>query len=273
MKLTLAISSKNYEVDVANGFSLAIPLQFDGAQPNHFGVNHASQTTLEAGGFIGDTSRGGSCNVSSVTLVPHCNGTHTESVAHIVDQMVSVGERAQALMPSVVITVRPEHGAISLDSYTPELEENDQVISKGILAAELSEYDAEQVTALVVRTLPNPQVKMRAQYNDDNPPPFFTREAIDYLNEKGIQHLLVDFPSIDKMYDDGLLTNHHLFWNVEEQTHQLTEETATHKSVTEMIYVSDAVTDGFYLMSLNVAPFESDAAPSRPILYPLKELN
>jgi hypothetical protein len=41
------------------------------------------------------------------------------------------------------------------------------------------------------------------------------------------------------------------------------------KTITEMIYVRDEVADGLYLLNLQIAPFVSDAAPSRPLLYPL----
>lgn len=272
MKLTLELNGESYRVAADQPHSLAIPLHFNGPQPNHFGAAQATAQVLEGGGFVGDTSRGGSCNVKTVTLVPHCNGTHTESVSHIVDESVAVGELAQSLIPATLITVMPEHGAVTHDHYAPELEENDKVISKAQLAAELSAIDNALCEALIVRTLPNPQVKMRAEYNESHQPPFFTRDALEYLVAKGVQHLLVDFPSIDKMYDEGLLTNHHIFWQVEEKTHYLNNNTQQHKTVTEMVYISDAINDGHYLLSLNIAPFQSDAAPSRPLLYPLEKL-
>ena len=39
-----------------------------------------------------------------------------------------------------------------------------------------------------------------------------------------------------------------------------------------MIFVSDDVKDGEYLLNLQFAPFVADAAPSRPILYKIHEL-
>jgi hypothetical protein len=36
-----------------------------------------------------------------------------------------------------------------------------------------------------------------------------------------------------------------------------------------MIYVPDELSDDLYALSLQVAPFILDAAPSRPILFPL----
>jgi hypothetical protein len=42
-------------------------------------------------------------------------------------------------------------------------------------------------------------------------------------------------------------------------------------TITELIYVPAEVNDGLYLLNLQVAPFVADAAPSRPVLYPLRQ--
>jgi hypothetical protein len=39
--------------------------------------------------------------------------------------------------------------------------------------------------------------------------------------------------------------------------------------VTELAYAPDAAPDGLYLLDLQVPAFVADAAPSRPVLYPL----
>jgi len=39
------------------------------------------------------------------------------------------------------------------------------------------------------------------------------------------------------------------------------------RTITELIYVPNSVTDGEYLLELQVAAFENDASPSRPVLY------
>jgi hypothetical protein len=38
-------------------------------------------------------------------------------------------------------------------------------------------------------------------------------------------------------------------------------------TITEMIYVPDEVLDGSYVLNLQIASFENDASPSKPILY------
>ena len=39
------------------------------------------------------------------------------------------------------------------------------------------------------------------------------------------------------------------------------------KTITEMIYVPNEISDGLYVLNLQIAPFENDASPSKPVLY------
>ena len=91
-----------------------------------------------------------------------------------------------------------------------------------------------------------------------------------FIVECGFKHLLVDLPSIDRLYDAGRLSNHRLFWNVEEYSFETKSETRIESTVTELIYVPNEVEDGKYMLNLQIAPFESDASPSRPILFKIK---
>jgi hypothetical protein len=38
-------------------------------------------------------------------------------------------------------------------------------------------------------------------------------------------------------------------------------------TITEFIFVPNTVLDGTYFLNLQIAPFENDATPSKPILY------
>ena len=80
------------------------------------------------------------------------------------------------------------------------------------------------------------------------------------MNEIGVEHLLIDMPSIDKEMDEGKLLAHHAFW-------QYPTNTQTQKTITEFIFVPNEVLDGTYLLNLQIASFENDASPSKPILY------
>jgi len=271
MKLTLQFAGQHYAVRLNEAVALAIPLQFNGSQPNHFGAAIAQSRPMQAGEWIGDTRRGGSCNVPELTLNPHCNGTHTESVGHIVDELISVNSSLRDLLvPATLVSVIPVAANQCSDHYTPVLAPADQVITRETLRRSLDEVASEWLSALVVRTLPNNRDKQSARYGDNHQPPFFTREAMQYLRLRGVQHLLVDFPSLDKVHDNGHLAAHHLFWEVSEDSHGPAPTVARSRTVTEMIFVPDSVADGAYLLNLQLPAFELDAAPSRPFLIPVE---
>lgn len=271
MKLSAHIAGHTYAVRLNEAVSLAIPLHFNGPQPNHFGARAAASQAMQAGSWIGDTRRGGSCNVPELTLNPHCNGTHTESVSHIVNDMHTINRGVRDLLvPAALISVTPVAGAPCADHYTPALAATDRVVTQAMLQQALDPLANDWLTAVVVRTLPNEHDKHTARYGDDRQPPFFTREAMQYLRLRGVQHLLVDFPSLDKMHDDGHLTTHHLFWDVEEDSHGPAPAAAAHRTVTEMVFVPNTLSDGCYLLNLQIPAFELDVAPSRPFLIPVE---
>ena len=264
------IGGKTWGVDLDRPKSLAIPLHFDGPQPNFFGASTARARPFCDDGFTGDTRQGGSCNVSEITMVPHCNGTHTEAVGHIVDTELAVFESLpQSLMPAVVVSVTPVPASQTDEVYRPATEARDAVITRAALSAEIADYSAEELTALVVRTLPNEVSKKTAEYGDRLKPAFFTNDATTCLVERRVQHLVVDIPSIDRMRDDGKLSNHHIFWNVPEGTPDATPDTRLDRTITEMVFVDDQISDGLYLLNLQVPAFHADAAPCRPVIYSL----
>ncbi|MFT4926833.1 MAG: arylformamidase [Phenylobacterium sp.] len=270
MKITATINGQDYQAHLADSKNIAIAVHFDGEQPNHFSVPVASAHAIEGGGFVGDTRRGGSCNVDQITMVPHCNGTHTECVGHIIDERLSVNQLLQDnLLATRLITVSPTLVSGPTDDYTPALDNGDKLIDKACLVEQLADINDEELAALVVRTLPNDAEKQSMSYDELHYPPFFSHDAIRYLNQRGVKHLLVDFPSLDRMHDEGNLSSHHLFWQVKPLSRTLDELVLSFKTITEMVYIGADISDGLYLLNLQIAPFELDAAPSRPMLIPL----
>jgi len=272
MKITIELADKCYQVNTDFAFNAAIELAFNASQPNHFSANKASSTPMQAGSFIGDTEQGGSCNVNELQFNPHCNGTHTETIAHICDRSAERSLPISAiqmpvLMPCPLISITPEPALTSDEDYTPTLKKDDMLITKKQLAKGLSTYSNDQLQAVAIRTLPNSSVKLTSAYGEDNQPAFFSRDAVLYLNERGVEHLIVDIPSIDRLHDDGLLTCHHLFWQVMEGSHQPTLNSLINKTITELAYFNEQIADGFYFISLQTPAFVNDAAPSRPVLY------
>ena len=107
-------------------------------------------------------------------------------------------------------------------------------------------------------------------YDYDHLPPYFSEEAMKKLNVLGVHHLLVDMPTIDPADDNGRLVNHHLFWGVDKDKHDLDGNPPSSKTITEMIYVPNDVADDRYLLQIQVTNFVSDAAPSRPVIFPIE---
>jgi hypothetical protein len=257
MKIIIEIGGCRYSTNKTLGISLAIPLQFDGPQPAFFDAPLATANTLEAGGFIGDTRRGGSCNVRTLHLTPHCNGTHTESVAHVTHD----GPLPANLRTSL-------HGA-TLVSIAPERRDSAHVITSRQLESALAKFgDGQLRAALIVRTLPNGKDKLNRQYRDGTP--FFEPAALGLCAGIGVEHILTDLPSLDPMHDGGQLAAHYAFWGLLPGERRGERATRPHCTVTEMIYVPDEAADGYYLLDLQLPAFMNDAVPSRPVVYPLE---
>ncbi len=269
-----------WQADLAAAHDLAIPQTFTSSQPNHFGVAQATRRPVREGGFIGALSEGGGCNVDAIELIPHCNGTHTESMYHIVESDGAVPSlQLPPLFLAWLISVEPIPATASSESYQPALDPADQVITRERLVARyqqvqtaVAELIAEREPAnfgLILRTLPNAPHKIQARYGTEVMPSFLTTQAIAWIAER-FDHLLVDLPSIDRTYDEGRLSNHHVFWRIAQGGQRPESTAAKEKTITEMIFVEDSIGDGLYLVNLQTPAWESDAAPSRPILFPIR---
>lgn len=272
MKLSLELEGIKYAVNPA-AVDLSIPLLFNGPQPNSYGVPAATAQAFEGGGFVGDVRRGGSCNFESYTFIPHCNGTHTECVGHITAERVAIHERLrESLIPACVISIEPVAATETEEAYIPELAATDRVITAEAIVRQIEPWPEEFWKAMIIRTLPNDTEKKSRDYTKVDPP-FFTSEAMLMLRMMGIEHLLVDTPSVDRLHDEGILTAHHIYWDIGEGGIAEADPNRAHCTITEFIYVPDEVVDGIYLLNLQVAPFVADAAPSRPRLFSLSQIS
>ncbi len=269
MKISVQIEGKTFQINPDKYFDLSIPLNFNGLQPNAYGAERAVSKPCEAGPLVGDTRQGGSCNFEQYTFIPHCNGTHTESIGHITKERITIlGSLKDAFMPAVLVSVEPENADGTTDTYAPEKGPDDRLITRAGLedALKTPPPGSAGYTALIVRTLPNDDSKKTRDYMKE-PAPFFSLEAMGYIAKLGFEHLLVDLPSIDRAFDEGRLSAHRIFWNIGEKSQEIDKESRVNRTVTEMIYVPDEVENGPYLLNLQIAPFAADAAPSRPLLF------
>ncbi len=194
---------------------------------------------------IKSVSKKDSTNFNSIYFNPHAHGTHTECVGHITKEFNSINKHLkQFFFLAEVITVAPE----KMDK--------DFVISKKQMQFVLGNKKRE---AIIIRTLPNTKEKLSTNYSKTNPP-YLLEEAVIYLRDKGIEHLLIDLPSIDKEKDGGKLLSHNAFWNTKGKTR-------FNATITELVFVPNDIKDGKYFLNLQIAPFENDASPSKPVLY------
>lgn len=247
MIATIFHLGREYKVDLFKPIDISIPLAGSAETASAWYVEPMKLEPVVMGEWVGDVNKGGSVNFRNITFNPHGNGTHTECVGHISKEFYTINKSLERFMfVAELITVLPA-----------QLENGDFVITRRQLASVLSGVNTPE--ALVIRTLSNGPAKLTYNYSNTNPP-YILKEAIEFLNELGVTHLLIDMPSIDKEVDGGKLEAHHAFWNYPAGT-QL------HKTITEFIYVPNEVMDGTYMLNLQIAPFENDASPSKPVLY------
>ena len=248
MKVCLRHNQKLYSADLNRPESLAIQLRPNQENPNCFYAPPCTASPVKTDSFTGSVSQGGLLNFYNIQLNPHGNGTHTESVGHLLQSRISIDEVLDSY-----------HFIARLISVFPEKMENgDRVITKQSIGT----FDREGAECLIIRTLPNDPDKLTRIYSGTNPP-YMDSSVASWIRESGYVHLLIDLPSVDREEDEGKLLSHKSFWNVLNESNKMT--------ISELIYVPNHVTDGIYLLNLQVPAINLDAAPSRPVLYKLSE--
>src|SRR5258708_36737423 len=104
MSSSIQIGDREYSI--TNPIDISIPLNFNGRQPNAYGVEPATSLACEYGDLVGDTRLGGSVNFEQYTFIPHCNGTHTECVGHITKKRISVRDCLKdVFVPRLLVAV------------------------------------------------------------------------------------------------------------------------------------------------------------------------
>lgn len=249
MKATFEHRDVTYHCDLNQALDISIPLAAGEGRLTAWYVPPIEIEPVRANGFVGSVAEGGSVNFRDIRFNPHGHGTHTECVGHITPEVYSVNEALeQRFFVARLHTVEP---GILTENYG-----NGQAGDRVIRASDIPDALPE---ALVLRTRPNELSKTTRAYGDSNPP-YLLAETASKLVALGVQHLLLDLPSVDREVDGGVLAAHHLFWGWPAHPRK-------RATITELIYVDDRVEDGLYLLNLQTAPFENDATPSRPVLY------
>ena len=253
-----------------------------------FGLPRTTAAPVVVGSWIGSVSSGASVNCPAVSLVAHSAGTHTECVGHATLRTVTLRDilPAHLLFPAVLVTVEPTRLNARDDDLYVGSQPGDAVVTRSLLSTAL-ERCAQDVGighdkwkallrggAVAVRTRKWQDTNMAAYDWSGTNPPYLTPSAVALLCDAGVEHLLVDLPSLDREYDGGKLQTHRRWWGLPPKRpdgHDATDPWST-RTATEMLAVPDACGDGLYILNLNVAPIALDAAPSRPLLYPAATL-
>ena len=245
MKATIHWNQHNFEVDLSKPIDISIPLKNGNDNPNGFYIDAPRFEPVRVGSFVGSVAEGAGCNCENLYINAHGNGTHTECVGHISLERITINQ-----------CLKQFYSMAQLISVAPKLQSNGDYV---VMLEDVKHLLHNDIEALVLRTLPNISDKLHKAYSGTNPT--YVEPALTaYLCENNIKHFLLDLPSVDREEDEGKLEAHHAFWNYPNAPR-------LDATITEFIYVKNEVKDGRYLLNLQIASFESDASPSKPVLY------
>ena len=238
-------NSQNFKIDLSKPLDISIPLRASKENVNAWYIGEPKIEAVQLGDWIGSIEKGADVNFNNIYFNPHAHGTHTECVGHITEEFHSINKNLKHFFFTA-----------ELISVAPEKYMGDTVISKNQVEHLLKNKSPE---ALVIRTMPNTKDKKNRKYSETNWT-YLTEDAMNFIRLKEIKHLLIDLPSVDREHDGGKLLCHKAFWNFDKATRM-------DCTITELIYVRNRIKDGSYVLNLQIAPFENDATPSKPVLY------
>ncbi len=248
MKAEITYNHKTFSIDLSKPLDISLSLRGDDKNPVAWYLQSPKITPVRDGDFVGKVSEGASTNFNNIQFNPHAHGTHTECVGHITKEFHSINDTLKKFFfTAKLISVEPGENGV------------DHIISEEQIRNVLQKNEVE---ALVIRTHPNYIDKRTRKYSHTNWP-YLQESAAKFIRECGVRHLLIDLPSIDKEKDEGKLLAHKAFWDHPKNTR-------FDSSITELIYVPNKIEDGNYILNLQIASFENDAAPSKPVLYKIE---
>ena len=218
--------------------------------PRCFYLPYPSFEPFRIGNFVGSVAEGGAANCMIVTVAPHGSGTHTECIGHIADGDYSVSASLQQSM------FLGYFASVGIEPF-----ENDLVVSHTDVENLLSNLTTDSTSLLL---------QINGEYNKDNSgtnPPYILASTMDLIVKSGIEHLIINTPSVDKEEDGGDLESHHIFWNYKQNGNPRLNAT-----ITELANFPKDLEAGSYIVEIQIAPIHSDASPSRIFLYPIEDL-
>lgn len=238
-------NGRDFQCDLNRGIDLSSTLHSSENYARAWAVPPVKITPVKRGNWIGAISEGAPVNFFDITFNPHGNGTHTECVGHITPEHHSLEG-----------VLKKFHFMARLIHVAPQQEQNDQVVHWSDVAAQIENWDFE---ALII-AVPTP---WPVNFTGTNPT-YFEPEVLKQIRERGVQHFITNLPSVDKEEDGGALLAHHAFWNYPEILDR-------ERTITELAHLPPDLKPGYYMLNLQVAHFNNDASPSRPVIYPVRD--
>lgn len=262
MVATIYINALEFKIDLSKPIDISIPLTNTDENPIAWYIEKPVIEPVRFGDWVGKVSEGSSTNFNNIFFNPHGHGTHTECLGHITREFYSINQcLKQFFFTAELISIVPEEINGDLVITKEQIQQHFVTSSED----EKSHNNCHNPEALIIRTLPNLEEKKHKNYSKTNPP-YLSEEAAIYIRELGVKHLLIDLPSVDREEDEGKLLAHKAFWNVK-NVDNLNDDARLDCTITEMIFVSNEIQDGSYILNLQITSFENDASPSKPILY------
>jgi len=223
--------------------------------PNCYFIDEPQFAPFQSGDFIAQVEKGGSVNCEYIRFCAHGNGTHTECFGHISKQFYSI---QNIKIPFLMLAEVKSVGVLRGNNYLWAPFTND----KGVSALILRSKDTADLHHLSQFNL----YSKYAKFSGKNPP-YIHVDTIKHLKSQGIHHLLTDLPSIDPEQDNGKLEAHLAFWGMKDRE---SFPLYPNDTITELCHIPEHIPDGLYMLHLGLSPFETDAVPSMPVLFPLK---
>ena len=242
MILTFDHLSTTRQADISKPLNISISVRRERGVSS-FSIPGAVYRDYQDGDFIGRKDKGGPCNLETINFTPHGNSTHTECLGHISDENYLVND---CIEDSFMLTQLHTLATIEEDARYLDF-------------SPIDFEDLSGIKALIIRTLPNTISKRNRDYSGLDTPCIHPTD-MEHIVASGISHLIIDLPSVDPEWDGGAMASHYAFW-------QYPSNPRLDASITEFAFIPDEILDGEYLLKLNISNFESDAAPSRPVLY------
>lgn len=247
MKFTIEHLGASYQADFSSGIDLSSVLGIRGKEMKAWWADDVDISPVVNGDWIGSVAEGAPVNFFNIRFNPHGNGSHTETYGHISPNKESVHDAFSRY-----------HFIAQLVKLSPEKRGDDEVVPlQSLLAKQLN---WEGVEALIIKTGDYPEGH---DFSGTNAP-YFEPELLAFIRDKGVQHVLVDTPSVDREEDEGKLLAHHAFWNYPEAPRKGC-------TISELLRIPGSAKEGVYLLNLQLASFANDASPCRPVIYPLNK--